>query len=707
MNNDEVKMGKVGLTWQGSDKGTKSITLCVTEDCNLACKYCYMTGKNHKNKMTFETAKKTIDYILSDKENFKEGAVIWDFIGGEPFLEIDLIDEICDYIKLQMYRLNHPWFNAYKFNFSSNGILYHTDKVQKYIEKNKSHVVIGISVDGNELKHDLQRIYPDGRGSYKDVLKNIPLWQKQFEGKETKATFSHDDIPYLKDSIISLWNIGIKEVSANVVFEDVWVDGDDQILEKQLDELGDYVIENKLWNECSVRFFDPTIGFPISEEAKDNNFCGAGKMLAVDCNGNFYSCIRFLDFSLNNKKGRTIGNVDTGIDQDKIRPFLGLTLKNQSKSECIECDVASGCAWCTGFNYDVSDVDTIYERATFICKMHKATVRANKRFWKKYEKVTGKDSPRRNYENPYRKKYLQFLLDNNTTPHCAYDNKNSSEKKMSKEVILKGLKFAENNDFEPIFLGDMNNVLSDVQTSSFINMVDSSSNNKQPNCISIYNNDIKNVEEGENCIILIGKDNISSISRLVNDVQGANYRINLILQDIAKWEESDIKLYEVELNKISKIIEKSYEDGNPKEINVLTDRLTLNKICDCGAGVDTFTLAPNGNIYICPAFYFKNEEEHIGNVEKGIQNLDKYHLRIEDAPICSNCDSYHCKRCIYLNKELTLEYNTSPKIQCIISHIEREATRKLQENLMRKKLISKANIIEELDYKDPLVKKSI
>ena len=65
--------------------------------------------------MSWEVAKKTIDYVLDNEWYFNEESVIWDFIGGEPFLEIDLIDQICDYIKIELFKRNHKWFNSYRF----------------------------------------------------------------------------------------------------------------------------------------------------------------------------------------------------------------------------------------------------------------------------------------------------------------------------------------------------------------------------------------------------------------------------------------------------------------------------------------------------------------------------------------------------------------------------------------------------------------
>ena len=54
----------------------KNITFIVTKDCQLACKYCYLVGKNEKEQMSWETAKAAIDYILSHEDDFREESVI-------------------------------------------------------------------------------------------------------------------------------------------------------------------------------------------------------------------------------------------------------------------------------------------------------------------------------------------------------------------------------------------------------------------------------------------------------------------------------------------------------------------------------------------------------------------------------------------------------------------------------------------------------
>ena len=376
------------MPWKA--KSAKNITFIVTKDCQLACRYCYLVGKNTSERMSWDIAKAAVDYFLRHESLFREESVIWDFIGGEPFLEIDLIDQICDYIKTEMFRLGHHWFNSYRFNFSTNGINYDSPKVQHFIEKNATHLSIGITIDGTKRKHDLNRIYKQSeKGSYDDVVRNIPLWLSQFPKSSTKVTISSDDLPYVKESVLHLFQLGISQVNINCVFEDVWKEGDDHLFEDQLRKLADAIIDGRLFEKHYCSFFSESIGKPLDIERDNQNWCGAGQMISVDAGGNFYPCTRFAAYSLRNKKPIIIGNIRDGIDFNLLRPFLSLDRRSQSSPECLDCEVASGCAWCQGENYDSADTNTIYQRSTAICKMHKARVRANEYYWDKLKRTLG------------------------------------------------------------------------------------------------------------------------------------------------------------------------------------------------------------------------------------------------------------------------------------------------------------------------------
>ena len=72
---------------------TRSISLTVTERCNLACIYCYEHNKSAAD-MTFETAKRIIDAEL--RQGMPKENTYIEFFGGEPFLNFALMREVYD-----------------------------------------------------------------------------------------------------------------------------------------------------------------------------------------------------------------------------------------------------------------------------------------------------------------------------------------------------------------------------------------------------------------------------------------------------------------------------------------------------------------------------------------------------------------------------------------------------------------------------------
>lgn len=357
------------------------ITFVVTKACQLQCKYCYLVGKNQKGRMSFDIAQKAIDNILNEKRFLSIPSITFDFIGGEPLLEIELLENITSYIMFATRKLAHPWMDNFHLKITTNGLLYCDDKVQRYINKYRDKLRLSISFDGIRSKHDLNRIFPNGQGSYDKVMASIPLWREQFPEEGTKMVVSHEDLQFVKDSAIFLMHLGIKVFDINTVLEDVWKSGDDAIYEKQLIELADYIIDNDLEEDVRISVFDPNIGMPLDKDQKLNP-CEK-MLLAIDSEGNYYSCMRFIDYSLRNKKARVIGNIYEGINWNKLRPYKTIDNLSYSLPKCLECEIASGCKSCLAENYDSSISGSIYQRSVATCLMHKAKVRANNYYWNK------------------------------------------------------------------------------------------------------------------------------------------------------------------------------------------------------------------------------------------------------------------------------------------------------------------------------------
>ncbi|GHV48572.1 hypothetical protein FACS1894181_04670 [Bacteroidia bacterium] len=335
--------------------------------------------------MSFDVAKQAADYFFENKYLFPESSVAYDFIGGEPLIEIELIDRICDYLQSRSRELDHSWTDTYSIRISTNGLLYSNEGVQRFIAKHKTRLSISISIDGTRSKHDSNRVYKNGKGSYDAVIKNVKLWITQFPDAGTKVTVSSDDLPYLKEGVLHLLDLGIKNLSVRTVFENVWKDGDDAVYEQQLTDLADHIIDNKLYDKFDLYLFDESIGKPLSKDDQ-HNWCDS-LMIAVDASGVFYPCLRFAKFSLRNRKALSIGNVWDGVDTNKLRPFYSIDRCTQSPNQCVDCEIASGCGWCPAENYDVADTPTIFQRSTSICKMHKARVRAKNYYRNKLKSI--------------------------------------------------------------------------------------------------------------------------------------------------------------------------------------------------------------------------------------------------------------------------------------------------------------------------------
>ncbi|WP_055667269.1 radical SAM peptide maturase, CXXX-repeat target family [Desnuesiella massiliensis] len=376
---------------KNEDKLAKTITFQVTDDCQLRCKYCYQQNKG-KNRMSFETGKKLID-LLFDSQSLnteyinsdKNPGIVLEFIGGEPLLEIELIDNLVEYFKFKAISLKHIWAKTYMISLISNGVNYFQPKVQEFIKKNLNKLSFSLSIDGNKQLHDSCRVFPNGEGSYEIVIKAFQHFKENYGNIGTKMTLSPENVQHTFDAVINLINIGYKDIFSNCVFEKGWNVQHSKIFYNELKKISDYIIENELYSKIYLSLFETNISMPMSNEDNENWCGGTGNMLACSPNGNLYPCLRYMESSLGTGVPPiVIGDVDNGIAYNetqkcKICELKCITRKSQSTVECFNCPIAKGCAWCSAYNYQI--FGTVSKRATFICIMHKARTLANIYHW--------------------------------------------------------------------------------------------------------------------------------------------------------------------------------------------------------------------------------------------------------------------------------------------------------------------------------------
>ena len=210
------------------------------------------------------------------------------------------------------------------------------------------------------------------------------------------------------------------------------------------------------------------------------------------------------------------------------------------------------------------------------------------------------------------------------------------------------------------------------------------------------------VEEGKTVVLRLTlkelEDSVDTVKSLLSKVP----RVNIMLTDITQFKEHDFDQYQAILDVLVTEMATLYFQGSVVQLNVLTDRLLLDKMNNCGAGDTSVTLAPNGRFYVCPAFYYDAPESDIGNLSDGLHVRNPQLYKLDHAPLCRWCDAYQCRRCVWLNYKQTMDVNTPSHEQCVVAHIERNATRKLLGLLQERGMATNLADIKEIDYLDPI-----
>lgn len=396
-------IGRLYPELRGDDESvqtlSRTVTFQVTDKCNLACTYCYQINKGER-KMRFEDAKKLIDMLLSGDKRLggyvdveTSPAIILEFIGGEPFLQVELIEKICDYFVDKAIELCHQWATMYCISICSNGVLYFDEKVQHFLNKYKDRLSFSVTIDGNKELHDACRVFHDGSPSYDKAVAAANDWMSRGYYMGSKITIAPGNLDYMYDAIIHMVELGYDEINANVVYEKGWTLEHAKKYYKELKRVADYWIDNNLVDTHYLALFIDTFFHP-KEEGDDQNWCGGtGSMLSMDPDGYLYPCIRYMESSLgSDREPLRIGHIDTGIGQDEctkkcIDCLNSITRRTQSTDECYYCPIAEGCSWCSAYNYQVNG--TPDSRCTYICDMHKARSLANVYFWNTWYKKIG------------------------------------------------------------------------------------------------------------------------------------------------------------------------------------------------------------------------------------------------------------------------------------------------------------------------------
>ncbi len=150
----------------GEKRILPKLVLMVNNLCNLQCRYCYEHETAFKlpaQCISRSAVRTTIDKCY---ELFEAIKTIM-FIGGEPTLSEEAIEEACEYSIAEASRLARE---KPGFGMITNGVRI-SEHLHEVIER--YGIQLTFSVDGPKAMNDLVRIRKDGSGSYDAVSLNI------------------------------------------------------------------------------------------------------------------------------------------------------------------------------------------------------------------------------------------------------------------------------------------------------------------------------------------------------------------------------------------------------------------------------------------------------------------------------------------------------------------------------------------------------
>ncbi|MDE6139761.1 MAG: CXXX repeat peptide maturase [Alistipes sp.] len=309
-------------------------------------------------------------------------------------------------------------------------------------------------------------------------------------------------------------------------------------------------------------------------------------------------------------------------------------------------------------------------------------------------------------------KYLVIQLDDTSVSFCHYPTADTAPRMISASDLRKGILFAMKENLNIQFVYPQRSL-----PDEYLSIIDSIDHTKiKPSTADDTSDaDIVVIDGMEHAadvawgseqiyILRTGRARMQDIIPLIEHIKHIIKRLNIVITDIDTFTQHDFTTYAEVLHKTGEIVEKEYLAGNAVQINLLTDRMMLTSMNNCNAGHETLTLAPDGQFHICPAFYLESPDESCGDPENGVSIRNAQLYRLDHAPICRRCDSYQCRRCVWLNRHTTLEVNTPSHEQCVAAHIEREASRLTLEGIRRIGEFMPDVTIPEIDYNDPFEK---
>lgn len=326
------------------------LRLLITNKCNLDCIYCYANGGSYNQElkdMSKDVLKRTIDFFYSKYDYINQIS----FFGGEPLINVSLIEYACDYIN-EFCSLNNKQLP--KYSIVTNGTLIN-NRALKLIDKYK--IAVNVSIDGPKSLNDSQRKYKNTNNSVFDDVDKGLVQLRKIQSFSIEATCSikindfnlnYKDIEYFLRDRYSVSRVNVSSILAiDHVNKELKIAEEENRLVSLVDNFFS-VNENFTFNDIIIKLLN--IYF---SDYFCSSFCDAGlTQFTVIMNGDIYPCQLFV-----NNNENILGNVFNITKQD-----LQIHEKKYEKNN-------EKCQICPNIRFCQTCLRTLHELDENYCKM--------------------------------------------------------------------------------------------------------------------------------------------------------------------------------------------------------------------------------------------------------------------------------------------------------------------------------------------------
>ncbi len=339
----------------------KGVILQLTQQCNFRCAYCPYTPKDFdyqrvhtSNRMSFETAKRVIDFYVAHSTNQDSGFV--GLYGGEPLLEFELFKKIVAYAE---YAFEGK--DIY-FSTTTNGSLL-TDEVVDFLGSHNFDFII--SLDGTAEIHDRSRKFADnGKGTFSAIQRNIEranirnpkLLKEAIINVVVDPRYSCDPLhklftldPLFKKIQVQTGLIDdTYEIERVIPTEQYNIEAEVHDFKAYMAKLNRYPEEKvsrvaRVGLDKRLHLFGESLTpiTSLSDSMSPGGPCIPGEQrLFVDYQGRFFPCEKVSETS----DAMQIGDIDHGFDLEKAQKLLNVG--KLTEEECKDCWAIYSCGSC-------------------------------------------------------------------------------------------------------------------------------------------------------------------------------------------------------------------------------------------------------------------------------------------------------------------------------------------------------------------------